>query len=310
MKKIWKKGIAVLITAVMVLGFAMSAYGEEVQGTLEDEEITIDEGDKPFLSLGADLKTGDRAEVLRLLGLSEEDLDDYDVIEVTNAEEHEYLGEYIPADKIGTRALSSVVVMEGKRGSGIKVTTKNINYCTAGMYENALATAGVKDAEVIVAGPFEISGTAALLGAIKAYSVMTGDKIEEDVIDGAINEIVTTGELEEAIGDSEEIEGMVAYLKEQIANSDMTDDEMRGAIEEAADKFDVSLTQDQIDQLMELLKKLKDLDLDWDNIIDQAQGLYEKLKGLGINVDSDEIAKQAEGFFGKLINFFKSLFSR
>lgn len=310
MKKIWKKGIAVLITAVMVLGFAMSAYGEEVQGTLEDEEITIDEGDKPFLSLGADLKTGDRAEVLRLLGLSEEDLDDYDVIEVTNAEEHEYLGEYIPADKIGTRALSSVVVMEGKRGSGIKVTTKNINYCTAGMYENALATAGVKDAEVIVAGPFEISGTAALLGAIKAYSVMTGDDIKEDVIDGAINEIVTTGELEEAIGDSEEIEGMVAYLKEQIANNDMSDDEIRDAIEEAADKFDVSLTQDQIDQLMELLKKLKDLDLDWDNIIDQAQGLYEKLKGLGINVDSDEIAKQAEGFFGKLINFFKSLFSR
>ena len=67
---------------------------------------------------------------------------------------------------IGSRALSSVLVEGKKDGNGIRVTTKNITYCTPGMYENALATAGIKDADIVVAGPFKISGTAALVGAI------------------------------------------------------------------------------------------------------------------------------------------------
>ena len=50
------------------------------------------------------------------------------------------------------------------KGNGIKVSTYNINYCTAGMYKNALATAGISDANIIVAGPFALSGTAALVG--------------------------------------------------------------------------------------------------------------------------------------------------
>ena len=54
---------------------------------------------------------------------------------------------------IGTRALSSVLIEKKDKGNGIKVTTSNITYCTTGMYQNALATAGVTDADVRVAGP-------------------------------------------------------------------------------------------------------------------------------------------------------------
>ena len=49
---------------------------------------------------------------------------------------------------IGTRALSSVLIEKKDKGNGIKVTTSNITYCTTGMYQNALATAGVTDADV------------------------------------------------------------------------------------------------------------------------------------------------------------------
>ena len=79
--------------------------------------------------------------------------------------------------------------MEGKKGSGIQISTKNISYCTVGMYKNALATAGLEDAEIIVAGPFPISGTAALIGALQAYSKMTGDEIKEESLDTAMNEL-------------------------------------------------------------------------------------------------------------------------
>ena len=64
-------------------------------------------------------------------------------------------------------------------GNGVNVTTQNISYCTSGMYRNALITAGIKNADVKVAGPFKISGTAALVGVMKAYEEMTGKKIPE-----------------------------------------------------------------------------------------------------------------------------------
>ncbi|MCC8018137.1 MAG: DUF1002 domain-containing protein, partial [Lachnospiraceae bacterium] len=269
-----KKLTALTLAGTMVFGMGMTAFAEEADTAAETEEVTVDEGDTPYVALGADLSDDERATVLSLLGLTEEDLETYDVVTVTNEQEHEYLDSYIDSSTIGSRALSSVVVMEAESGSGITVTTKNINYCTAGMYENALATAGVEDAEVIVAGPFSISGTAALIGALEAYSVMTGEEIQTDVIDGAIEEIVVTGAIEESTGTSDEVEGMVAYLKEQLADSeDMTDEELQEAIEDAAEQFDVTLTQDDIDQLISLLKKLQGMDLDWDNIAKQAQSV-------------------------------------
>ena len=103
---------------------------------------------------------------------------------------------------------------------------------------------------------------------------------------------------------------MVAYLKDQVGGKNMSDGEIKDAIDEAADKFNVSLTQYQIDQLLELLKILQGLDLDWGNLKNQAQNLYGKLKDMGLNIDTAALTEQAQGFFAKLIAFIKSLFQR
>lgn len=314
--RLLKKIMTLVLAGTLCFGFCMSAYASDSDSdeeTAAEEEVTVDEDDKPYIALGADLSSDERTTVLGLLGVTEEDLENYDLVTVTNDQEHEYLDSYISSSTIGTRALSSVVVMEAEKGSGITVTTKNITYCTAGMYENALATAGVEDAEVIVAGPFALSGTAALIGALEAYSVMSGEEIEEEVIDGAINEIVVTGAIEESTGSTDEVEGMVAYLKEQAADSEnMTDEELEETIQDAADEFGVTLTDEEIQQLKELLQKLQGLDLDWDNIAKQAQSVYDKLKNMGFDlssIDTDELAEEAGGFFAKIIQFFKNLFS-
>ena len=318
MHKIWKKAAAVILSGTMMLGLCTGALAGETDTVSGDvgtsgEEVTVDSGDKPYVALGEDLTADQRAAVLELLGITEEDLEDYTVVTVSNEQEHEYLDSYISSDKIGTRALSSVLVMEGKRGSGITVNTKNITYCTAGMYENALATAGLEDAEVIVAGPSPISGTAALIGAIEAYSTMTGDDIDEDIIDGAIHEIVITGQIEDSTGNTDEVEGMVAYLKEQLGDTqDMTDEELEQEIQDAADQFEVSLTQDEILQLKELLRKLQGLDLNWDQLAKQAQGIYDKLKDMGFDlssIDTGEFASRVSGFFGKIADFYRNLFN-
>lgn len=306
-KGFFRRGMVLLLAAVMVMGMSVSAFAADGGNATQ---VTIADGDTPYISFGADLRTDEKAKVLELFGLTEADLEKCNVNTVTNAEEHQYLDAYITNDHIGSRALSSVAVMKAKKGSGITVTTKNINYCTTSMYENALATAGVKDANVVVVGPFDMSGTAALIGAVKAYSGMTGEAVDTDVIDGAINEMVVTGEIGDETGKTDEIAGMVAYLKDQVGGKNLSDSELADAIDQASEKFNVSLTQDQVDQLKELLKKLQGLDLNWNNIRDQAENLYGKLKDMGLKVDTSALTQQAQGFFAKLIAFIKSLFNR
>lgn len=299
MNKNCKKYLSLLLTAIMLVSALLA---------VKPMTAYADTAYKGYLSLGADLNDEERAKVLELLGVSEDDLEDYHVIYVTNAEEHEYLDSYISYNQIGDEAWSSVLITDAKKGSGINVTTKNVIYCTTGMYENALATAGVDDVNVVVAGPFNVSGTAALVGALKAYSEMTGEKVDEEVLDAAIDEMVTTGELEDSIDAGDEnVEGLVAYLKEQVASGNAED--LEETINDAADKFQITLTEEQFNQLKALMEKLGSIDLDLDALKNQAQSVYDKLNDMGFDISNIHIdVEEAKGFFQKIIDFFKSLF--
>lgn len=120
--------------------------------------------------------------------------------------------------------------------------------------------------------------------------------MDTDVIDGAINEMVVTGEIGDETGKTDEIAGMIAYLKDQVGGKNLSDSELADAIDQASEKFNVSLTQDQIDQLKELLKKLQGLDLNWNNIRDQAENLYGKLKDMGLKVDTSALTSRHRVF--------------
>ena len=262
-----------------------------------------------YISLGADLTSDEKAKVLALFGVDEKELDNYKVVYVTNQEEHQYLDSYISSSQIGNQAWSSVLITKGKKGSGINVTTKNVIYCTTGMYANALATAGVEDVNVVVAGPFNVSGTAALVGALKAYSEMTGETVDEDVVDAAVDEMVTTGSLEDGTdADNEKVEGMVAYLKEQIANSDNKD--LDQIINDAANKFEITLNEDQFNQLKSLLEKLGGLHLDLGSLKSQAQAAYDTLKDMGFDISKIHIdTEEAKGLLQQIIETIKGWFN-
>ena len=134
---------------------ASAGDSSAVAGGETNDKVTISKNDKPYLSLGADLTPDQRATVLGFMGIELTDLDKYDVVYVNNDEEHKYLDSYISKSEIGTRSLSSVLITEDTTGAGLSVSTHNINYCTVGMYKNALATAGIADAKIIVAGRSE-----------------------------------------------------------------------------------------------------------------------------------------------------------
>jgi uncharacterized protein YpuA (DUF1002 family) len=271
------------------------------------------EGDKdyvPYVSFGADLKEKEKDTVLDLLGISEEELENYDVIEVTNKEEHKYLGEYLSDDVIGTRALSSVLVVKQEEGHGIAVTTENINYCTSGMYCNALITAGLKDAEVTVAGPFELTGTAALVGAMKAYAVMTGQEITEESMDAATNELVLTGALAEELGDSEKTEQLIALVKQKVFEENLaTSEDIRAAVDEASDSLDLNLTEEDKESIVALMDKINELDLDVESIKSQAKDLYDKLGDIDTEGLLEKIGEFFANIFTAIADFLSGLFS-
>ena len=265
----------------------------------------------PYVALGADLNSEQRATVLKLLGITESDLTHDTVVTVTNAEEHEYLDSYVSSSVIGTRALSSCKVLEEGKGHGITVEIHNITYVTPAMYENALATAGMKNASVVVAGPVPISGTAALVGAMKAYAQMHGTPISPELIDSATDELVTTGELADSLGDSEEAAELIAALKQVIAENDLaTKEDINRAIDEVAGKLEISLSEEDRQLILDLMEKLSALDLDADNLAEQARGIYSELQQRGFSLSDYGITKEeAQGLLARLIQFIKELLS-
>ena len=145
-----------------------------------NDKVEIKKDDKPYLALGADLSDDQKNIVLSLMGIDPANLANYNVTYVTNAQEHQYLDSYVDSSKIGSKSWSSVVIVKRKKGNGLNISTNNITYCTVGMYKNALTTAGITDADIIVAGPKPISGTAALVGIFEAYEAMTGEAVQDN----------------------------------------------------------------------------------------------------------------------------------
>lgn len=276
----------------------------------DDDHVVITENDKPYLALGADLSNEQRNTVLNLMGIDPANLDQYNVVNVTNQEEHQYLDGYLDSSTIGTRALSSVVIVKRDKGDGINISTKNISYCTIGMYKNALATAGLEDADVIVAGPFRLSGTAALIGAMKAYADMENTEIDTESLDAAMNEIVVTGELNDKFGGEAKTEEFIAYVKQKVVEGGMRDaDKIRDLIEESSEKFDISLNDNEKERITSLMEKIGSLDINVDSLLKQAGSIYDSLKEME---ESNGILSSIASFFKRLVeaiaNFFKGLF--
>lgn len=296
MKKRFSIVMVLLMVAMSVLtSFSFAASSDDV-----------------YVAMGADLSTEQRAVVLQLMGMSEEDLEDIHLVQITNAMEHEKLGSYLPASVIGSRALSCVRVEKTGSG-GINVETKNISYCTEGMYKNALVTAGIENANVLVAAPMNISGTAGLVGAMEAYKQLTGKNLKDENVDAAVDELVTTGELADNIGSSEDAENLIALVKEEVASEDLkTDEEILQAIDDAAGQLGITLDDSEKQLILKLMRKLASLDLDPDKLKKQASDIYERLKGLGIDFsqyDKDSIIESLTGWLSRLIEMCRSIFS-
>lgn len=303
-------GIMIMSISMLMTG---SVFAEEInEPTIDKSKIVNIDASQSIIALGADLSAEQRQKVLSLMEVTEEELLNYKVITITNEMEHQYLDAYLDAAVIGTKSLSSVKITPAESGHGVMVTTQNINYCTTGMYRNALLTAGVSDADIFVAAPTELSGTAALIGAIKGYEEMTGEAVSDTTLDVAMNELITTGEIAIKDADSEEIEQLIAFVKAKVASGEFkTDEDIQNAIEDGEKKFGVTLSSEEKQQIIDVMQKINALGLDPKVLVEQAEDLYSKFgTDFLAHLDENEVAKAAAGsVFEKITSAIKDFFS-
>ena len=258
----------------LCVGVIFAVFGTYVQAQVEE-----------VVSLGADLNQQQQKQMLELFGVAE---DDVKIIKVTNQEERDYLEGLVSNDKIGTRAISSAYVSPLEEGEGLVVETHNISWVTKEMYANAMATAGIENARVIAAAPFSVSGTAALTGIMKAFEEVSGEELDEEAKKIANEELVTTGELGEDIG-KDEAAALIKEIKERIVRERIKDPEdIKRIILEIAKELNIQLTEEQINQIIELMKKISQLDLDIDKITNQLEKITKSLDSIRKTVEENK----------------------
>ena len=242
--KNWKRLFCMILAVLTLSSLGVTAFAEAGQSRAV---------------IGANLNEEQIAAVYQLFNVKRGEVTE---LTVTNAEEREYLEGYVDESLIGTRSISCVYVELLAEGAGMDVTTSNITWCTPEMYISALATAGITDAKIVVAAPFEVSGTAALTGVYKAYEDLTGKKLDDLAKAVSTQELTITGELANEIGDMDST-AIVNDLKMMLdETAQMTDEEIREQIVQIAGRYNVSLTDNQINQLIRLCRSLEGLDAD------------------------------------------------
>ena len=224
--------------------------------------------------VGADLTDDQIALVYNNFGITRGTVPEF---RMNNTMERQYLEGYVDSSVIGTRSVSCVYVTIKNDGSGMNVSTSNVNWCTANMYISALATAGITDADIIVTAPFEVSGTAALVGIYWAYEDITGNTLSETAKLVSTQELTVTGNLAEEIG-SMDATDIVNDLKLMLDETQtMTDDEIREEIVAIAAEYNVSLTEKQISQLISLCRSLEEVKGDDNALIERVQQVQSTL---------------------------------
>ena len=295
------------------------------------------------VTLGANLSDEQKNSMYEYFGTSAEEVE---TIEVNNADERKYMEGIATEAQIGTRTYSCSYV-EPTESGGIQVKVANLTFVTSSMIASTLLTSGVENCNVVAASPIEVSGTGALTGIMMAYETASGEELDEDQKATATEELITTGELADTVGQQEATE-LMNEVKQDVIEDGLTDPaEIQESINDAASDLNITLTEDQMNKIVALMQKISQYDYDvnalkdtLDNLEGKSEGFFSKIwssiKGffsgddsdggiinntndalLGDNavIDStldavkDKVASQdGDSFWDKIVNFFKSLF--
>lgn len=252
------------------------------------------------VTLGSNLTQKQKDTMLKYFGVNK---DEVVILEVNNQEERKYLQGVASEAQLGKKTYSCAYVEPTKSGSGINVKTANITWATPAMVATTLSTAGLTDADVVIAANFPVSGTGALTGIMKAFEDATGKPLEEDKKELASEELITTGDLGDDIG-QDKATGIVNDVKTEIIKNNTKDTvQIAETINNVVNNYNVTLTDEQIAKLEGLMEKISKQDYDYSEMKNALESVSdvvnENLSAIGENVNT--------GFFDGIKNFFTGI---
>lgn len=102
--------------------------------------------------------------------------------------------------------------------------------------------------------------------------------------------------------DPDQTVDIIMYVKDKIGQQDVTDDQIRTVINEAADAFQISLTDSEKDNMVDLARKVKDANIDEDELRSDVNAVFDKMDALGVEKND------VKGFLKKILNLVKGWF--
>lgn len=235
------------------------------------------------VTLGADLTDAQKNTMLNYFKVNSSEVQ---LLTITNQDERDYLGSYVPLEQIGTRTVSCAYVKPTQSG-GIKVRTANLNWVTCNMIATTLSTSGVTNCEVVAACPFEVSGTGALAGITMAYEKASGETLDETKKALATEELVVTGDLAEQVGQNDATNIINQAKKQIVENNIQNADEIYNVVVNIAEQNNVSIDSDQLDVIVSLLQEIAQQNYDYNEMKETLENVEAYLNGSDITESDD-----------------------
>lgn len=257
------------------------------------------------ITLGANLTSKQKEEMLKYFNAKE---GTYQLITINNKEEREALKGIATENEIGNKTISCSYVQPTEKGNGINVKTVNLTWVTAAMITNTLVTAGVNDANVIAAAPFQVSGTGALTGILKGFEDSTGEKLDNKKKELANKELIVTGNLADnsSIG-KEKAAAVVNDVKTEVIKDKAKDEQaVTKIINNITNNYNINLSPENKKELQDLMVNIGKQDYNYDE-------LKKTLNEIGNNInevlkESGEAIKNS-GLFDKIWTSIKNFFN-
>lgn len=285
--KLKKKISSLIICCTLILGSFNFSFADSTR----------------IVTLGANLTSEQKDKMLNYFGVKK---DETMILDVTNAEERKYLEGVANDSQLGKVTISCSYVEPTSQGSGINVKTANLTWVTSSMIATTLSTAGLQDANVIVAAPFPVSGTGGLTGVMKAFESSTGKKLDEEKKELATEELVVTGDLGDEVG-QEKATGVINDIKAEIIKNGTHDTaQIAETINNITNNYNINLSPEELQKIQDMMLKISKQDYDYNSmkrtLSNVSDNVNADLKALGEDVKGTGLFDSVKGWFGNLFN--------
>lgn len=290
-----KKLISLVIAGAMVGSIALptiSAYADQFN----------------VISIGANLTQAQKQEMIQYFNAKQ---GTYEEVTIDNQQEQQELKGIVPESEIGTRTISCAYVQPTQSG-GINVKTANLTYVTANMITNALTTAGIYNANVVAAAPFQVSGTGALTGIMESFEKATGQTISPQRKELANKELADTTNIANNSGvGQDKASAVVNQVKTDVVqNGENDQSQIANTINNVTNEYGVTLTPTQKQDLINLMQGISQQNYNKSEMVKSLDKIQDQLnKALDQDGQLKGAMNKLEVHWNEFTNWIEGIFS-